>query len=51
MSYYPAPNCHIRNGIKIELDLSNYLTKKELHHATSFHASNLRSKNFLFFES
>ena len=36
MSYYPVPDCLIRNDIKIELDLSNYLIKKDLDHATGF---------------
>ena len=34
MSYYPEPDSHIRDKIKIVLDLSNYTTKKELDHAT-----------------
>ena len=28
MSYYPEPDSHIRYKTKIELDLSNYATKK-----------------------
>ena len=35
MSYYPEPGSHIRNKIKVALDLSNYATKKKLDHATS----------------
>ena len=27
MIYYPEPDSHIRNKIKVELDLSNYATK------------------------
>ena len=34
MSYYPEPDSHIRNKVKVVLDLSNYVTKKELEHAT-----------------
>ena len=34
MSYYPEPNSHIRDKVKVLLDLSNYGTKKELEHAT-----------------
>ena len=30
MSYYPEPDSYIRNKVKVELDLSNYATKKEL---------------------
>ena len=33
MSYYPGPDNHIRDKVKILLDLSNYATKKELGHA------------------
>ena len=28
MSYYPEPDSHIRNKVKVVLDLSNYATKK-----------------------
>ena len=28
MSYYLEPNSHIRNKVKVVLDLSNYATKK-----------------------
>ena len=34
MSYYPEPDSHIRDKVKVVLDLSNYATKKELKHAT-----------------
>ena len=34
MSYYPEPDSHIGDNIKVVLDLSNYATKKELDHAT-----------------
>ena len=44
MSYYPEPDSHIRNKIKIELDLSNYATKKELEHATGIDTSDLAAK-------
>ena len=44
MSYYPEPDSHIRNKIKIELDLSNYTTKKELEHATGIDTSDLAAK-------
>ena len=44
MNYYPEPDSHIRNKIKIELDLSNYATKKELEHATGIDTSDLAAK-------
>ena len=28
MGYYPEPDSHIRDKVKIVLDLSNYATKK-----------------------
>ena len=28
MSYYPEPDSHTRNKVKVVLDLSNYATKK-----------------------
>ena len=28
MSYYPEPCCHIRDKVKVVLDLSNYAIKK-----------------------
>ena len=30
MSYYPEPDSYIRNNVKVELDLSNYATKKKI---------------------
>ena len=30
MSYYPEPDIHIRQKVKVVLYLSNYTTKKEL---------------------
>ena len=34
MSYYLKLESHIRTKAKVELDLSNYATKKEFKHAT-----------------
>ena len=34
MSYYPEPDSHITDKVKVLLNLSNYATKKELEHAT-----------------
>ena len=44
MSYYPKPYSHIREEVKVVLDLSNYATKKELEHATGIHTSDLAAK-------
>ena len=44
MSYYPEPNSHIREKVKVVLDLSNYATKKELIHAIGFETSDLAAK-------
>ena len=44
MSYYPEPNSHITNKVKVVLDLSNYATKKELDHATGVDTSDLAAK-------
>ena len=35
MSCYPEPDSHIRDEVKVVLDLSNYATKRELEHTTS----------------
>ena len=35
MSYYQEPDSHIRDKVKVVLDLSNYDTKKELGHDTT----------------
>ena len=42
MSFYAQPDSHIRNKIKVELDLPNYSTKKELTHATGVDTSDLK---------
>ena len=44
MSYYPEPDSHIKDKVKVALDLSNYATKKELEHATGVDTSNLAAK-------
>ena len=46
MSYYPEQDSHIRNKVKIVLDLSNYATKKELEHATIVDTSDLAAKKY-----
>ena len=45
MSYYPEPDSHTRDNVKIVLDLSSYATKKELGHVTGIDTSNLPAKN------
>ena len=40
MSYYPEPDSHIRDKVKIVLGLSNYVTKKN----TGFDTSDLAAK-------
>ena len=44
MSYYPEPDSHIRDKVKVALDLSNYATKIELEHATGIDRSDLVAK-------
>ena len=44
MSYYPEPGSHIRNKIKLALDLSNYATKKKLDPAAGVYTSDLLAK-------
>ena len=45
MSYYPEPDTHIRDKVKVVLYLSSYATKKELDHATGLNTSDLAAKN------
>ena len=44
ISYYPEPESHIKDKVKVALDLSNYVSKKELDHATGVDASDLAAK-------
>ena len=44
MSYYPEPDSHIRDKVKVVLDLSNYATEKELDHAEGVDTSDLAAK-------
>ena len=41
MSYYPGQDSHIRDKIKVVLDLSHYAIKKELEHAICVDISDL----------
>ena len=47
MSYYPGPDNHIRDKVKVLLDLSNYGTKVELQHVTGVDTSSLAAKKIL----
>ena len=47
MSYYLEPYSHIKNKIKVELELSNYATKKHLEHATGVGTSDLAARKIL----
>ena len=52
MSYYPQPDSHVRDKVKVVLDLSNYATKKELEHAAGIDTSDIAAKKaFRCFES
>ena len=46
MSYYPEQDSHIRDKVKVVLDLSNYANKKELQHATGVDTSDLAAKKY-----
>ena len=48
MSYYTDPDSHIRDKVKVVLDLSNYANKKEFDHATGFDTPDLAAnKDFI----
>ena len=47
MRYYPEPDSHIRDKVKVVLDLSNYAIKKELDQATGVDTSDLAAKMIL----
>ena len=44
MSYYLEPDDHIRDKVKVLLDLTNYATKKESHPAAGVGTSHLAAK-------
>ena len=44
MNYCPEQGSHIRDNVKVVLDMSNYATKKELKHATCTDTSDLAAK-------
>ena len=48
MSYYSEPDSHIRNKVKVVLQLSNYATEKELEHALGVNIPDLAAKKYFF---
>ena len=44
MSYFPEPDSHIRDKVKVVLGLSGYTVKKELEHAVGIDTSDLAAK-------
>ena len=51
MNYYPEPDSHIRDKVKVVLDLTYEATKKELEHVTVINTSYLAAKKNYCFES
>ena len=48
MSYYPEPDSHIRDKVKVVLHLWNYATEQELLHAAGIDTSYLAAnKDFI----
>ena len=47
MSYYPETDSHIRDKVKVVVDLPNYASKKELEHATGLDTSDLAARKVL----
>ena len=45
MSFHSEPSSHIRDKVKVVLDLSNYATKKELTNAAGVDTSNLAAES------
>ena len=44
MSYYGEPDSHIRDKVKVVIDLLNYATKTELDHAAGIYTTDLAAK-------
>ena len=44
MSYYPGPDSHIKDKLKVVLDLTNHATKKEWKHYIVNDTSDLAAK-------
>ena len=47
MSCYPEPDSHIRDKVKVVLELSNYATKKELEHVTGIDKSDVAANKYV----
>ena len=47
MSYYPEIDTHIKNKVKVVLNLTNYATNKKLGHASDVAMSDLAAKKLL----
>ena len=47
MTYYPEPDRHIRDKVKVVWELSNYATKTKLKHSTGINTSDLAAKKIL----
>ena len=47
MSYYPEPDCHNQDKMKVILDFENYATKMILDHIASVDTSNLVARKIL----
>ena len=47
MNYYPEPDSHIRDKVKVVLHLTYEATKKELEHGTVINTSDLAAKKKL----
>ena len=44
MCYYPEPDSHVKDKVKVVLYFSNYATEKEPEHATGIDTSDLATK-------
>ena len=44
MSFYPETDSHIRDKVKVALELWNHITKKELDHATDVDTYDVAAK-------
>ena len=47
MSYYPEPDSHVKDRVKLVLNLLDYATKKELDHATGVDTFDFAAKKIL----
>ena len=45
MSFYPEPDSHVRDKVKVVLDFSKYATRKALEHATGVDTFKLAAKS------